>query len=65
LALAYSTAFPKYIFLCAMTGFMIGITIKNWIGDPTRILLVGLAERLEKESEPAGAGQPDNPPVKL
>lgn len=56
-ALFYSSAIPQFYFFCGMTGFIIGITIKNWIGDPNRILLVGLAERLEKESDPVDGGQ--------
>ncbi len=59
-ALLYSTAMPQFYFFCGMTGFIIGITINNWIGDPNRILLVGLVERLEKESEQVDAANASN-----
>ena len=61
-ALLYSTAIPQFYFFCGMTGFIIGITIKNWIGDPNRTLLIGLAERLERDSDPVDADNPFNPP---
>jgi formate-dependent nitrite reductase membrane component NrfD len=51
-ALAYSQILPMLFFFTVMTGFLIGTTIKIWIGDPNRTLLIGLAERLETESEP-------------
>lgn len=56
-ALAYSTILPMLMLISIMTGVIIGTTIKNWIGDPVQTLIIGIAERLEKESDPVDCDQ--------
>ena len=65
-AILYARALPTMYLSSIITGGIIGFTMKNWKGNPERTLLLGLTERLyQSDSEPDGARQPDNPPVKL
>jgi len=57
-AIIYAVAIPKLYFFCGMTGLLIGMTIKNWKGNPDRILLLGILKRLE-ENESEQVGEPD------
>lgn len=57
-AIIYAVAIPKLYFFCGMTGLLIGMTIKNWKGNPERILLLGILKRLQvNDSEPDGGDQ--------
>ncbi len=57
-AVIYSVAIPVLYFFCGMTGCLIGMILKNWKGNPERVLIVGILKRLQaNESEPAASGQ--------
>lgn len=63
-AILYAKALPAMYLSSIVTGGIIGFTMKNWRGNPERTLILGLAERLnQSNSNPAGAGQPGNPPA--
>lgn len=52
-AISYSVAIPMLYFFCGMTGYLIGLTIRNWKGNPERVLLLGILKRSQaSESEP-------------
>ncbi|PXA04141.1 hypothetical protein DDZ13_08870 [Coraliomargarita sinensis] len=53
-AVIYSAAIPMLYFFCGMTGYLIGMTLKNWKGNPERVLILGILKRSQAyESEPA------------
>lgn len=49
--LIYSTTFPPLYVALAFSGGFLAHIIKNWKGNPEKILLIGLAEKLMQASE--------------
>ncbi|MFP4352448.1 MAG: hypothetical protein ACLFRP_07340 [Puniceicoccaceae bacterium] len=57
-AIIYAAAIPYLFFFCGMTGYLIGMLLRNWKGNPERVLLIALLKRSQtNEPEPGGSAQ--------